>query len=61
MQFLPPEMLSRYLTHLGHATMVLNPKLGASRRTIAKGAVRIRRAFKELHADQILNDSFLDR
>jgi len=59
-QFLSPQFLSAYITHLEHATMVLNPDLGASHRTIVKGVARIKRVFKELNADQILGDASLD-
>ncbi len=61
MVFLPGERLSRHLVHVNHATMVLNPQLGARRRTIAKGERRLRRILADLDAAQVLGDASLDR
>ncbi|MFX5187575.1 hypothetical protein ABTC69_18695, partial [Acinetobacter baumannii] len=41
MEFLSSDHLLHYLDHINHATMILNPKLGASARTIAKGHKRL--------------------
>ena len=60
MAFLSPDILSRYLCHLEHATMVLNPELGASKRTVSRGLARITRLLNELNEDTILNDVTLD-
>ena len=60
MVFLPSDILDRYLCHLEHATMVLNPDLGARRRSISRGLNRIKRVLKDLNADTILNDPALD-
>lgn len=59
--FLPGERLSRYLVHVNHATMVLNPDLGARARTIRIGQRRLARIRAELGADAVLADSSLDR
>jgi len=61
MVFLPGEDLSRYLVHVNHATMILNPELGARRRTIVQGGRRLRRVLAELDADRVLRDESLDR
>ncbi|NBC34010.1 MAG: glycosyltransferase [Alphaproteobacteria bacterium] len=61
MVFLPGERLSRYLVHVNHATMVLNPDLGAKTRTIRTGQRRLARIRAELGADAVLADTSLDR
>ena len=61
MVFLPSETLSRYVVHVNHATMVLNPDLGARPRTIRAGRRRLDRVLRELDAEQVLADPSLDR
>lgn len=58
--FLPSDLLCRYIYHLNHATMVLNPQLGSSKKSIIKGEKRIRHAFRKLEANKVLNDGSLD-
>lgn len=60
MLFLPSERLGQYVEHLNHATMVLNPELGARDSTITKGLKRIKERFEQLNADAILKDTELD-
>ncbi len=60
MIFLPSETLGQYVDHLNHATMVLNPELGARDRTVRNGLRRIKRGLKQLEADKILTDCSLD-
>jgi GT2 family glycosyltransferase len=60
MRFLPSEILNRYLNHINHATMILNPELGSRQRTIDKGLKRIQRQLQLLQAETILGDSSLD-
>lgn len=60
MLFVPSEQLSQYLIHINHATMVINPELGARKRTISKGAKRSRLYLKEIGAEAILQDRSLD-
>jgi GT2 family glycosyltransferase len=43
MIFLPSPELSKYLDHINHATMVLNPALGVSKRAIKQGMTRIKK------------------
>ena len=59
MEFIPPELLIRYMEHLNHATMILNPVVG-SRRTSAPKA---RRALESRMARfrDILADDSLDK
>jgi len=61
MIFLNTQELSRYLDHIDHATMALNPHLGARRRTIRQGIHRIGKRLAAVAADQILSDASLDR
>jgi len=59
--FLPSEELGQYIDHIDHATMVLNPELGAANRTIQKGLRRIQARLKQVGMDIILKDESLDR
>ena len=54
MIFLSPEELGKYVDHVNHATMILNPDLGADKRTIRKGQKRIAR-YLRLISNKILN------
>jgi glycosyltransferase involved in cell wall biosynthesis len=60
MIFLPSETLGQYVDHLNHATMILNPELGARNSTITKGLKRIKKGLKDLEASHILQDGSLD-
>jgi hypothetical protein len=60
MIFLSAKFLSSYLVHLNHATMILNPELGSSSKTIRKGSIRCEKELKRLNSDKILNDDTLD-
>lgn len=61
MHFLASDLLNRYLNHINHATMVLNPELGARESTISKGMRRIQKQLQALNADRILADVSLDQ
>jgi len=60
MVFLPSEELGQYLDHINHATMILNPQLGARDKTIKEGRRRVEGRLKAVNADQVLNDTSLD-
>lgn len=60
MLFLPSEILGQYLDHINHATMVLNPELGARKTTITKGHRRLEKRWREINAEKILRDTALD-
>ena len=60
MQFIPSEELIRYMVHLNHATMLLNPELGVRKHKRDKGIKRIKKVFEALQARQILDDTSLD-
>jgi hypothetical protein len=42
MVFLESEELGRYVDHLNHATLVLNPDLGSKRKSVREGQKRLR-------------------
>ena len=59
MEFIPPEILIKYMDHLNHATMILNPTIG-SRRTSSRRARRSLEARMERYR-AILADDSLDK
>ena len=60
MVFLESEYLSKYMDHLNHATLILNPELGSKKKTIDKGLKRIKWKLASLNAEKILADDSLD-
>lgn len=60
MQFLPSEILGQYIDHINHATMILNPELGARDKTIQTGKKRIEQRLHAVNATEILADETLD-
>lgn len=60
MIFLSAKRLSKYMVHLNHATMVLNPELGSSSKTIRKGLKRCEKELRHLDFRNILNEKTLD-
>lgn len=60
-RFLSPQELGKEIDHLNHGTMVLNPSLGARKRTIARGMAALRRRLLHEQVQSILRDSSLDR
>ena len=61
LEFLPVRELSRYMAHLNHATMILNPELAGRKTSSAKA---FRKLGGKLHAQnyrRILEDDSLDR
>jgi hypothetical protein len=59
--YLPPGELKKMIDHLCHGTMILNPELGARKRTISKGIRRIKRELSEGWIKSLLKDSTLDQ
>ena len=59
MEFIPPEILLKYMEHLNHATMILNPVVG-SRRTSAPKARQALESRMARYRD-ILADDSLDK
>ena len=59
--FIASEELSKYIRHLNHATMILNPT-EASRKSSKPSKLRALKAeLKKLHSAEILQDDSLDR
>ena len=59
MEFIPPEVLIKYMDHLNHATMILNPEIGT--RKLAAPEVRQSLADRMARFRDILADDSLDR
>jgi len=58
--YFPPSELKRMIDHLNHGTMVLNPLLGARKRTIRKGVRKMKNRFSEEKIKRLLTDASLD-
>ncbi|MCD6352833.1 MAG: hypothetical protein J7M06_01305, partial [Proteobacteria bacterium] len=59
--YFAPGELKRLIDHLNHGTMVLNPSLGARKRTIKKGLRKMENRFGEEIIKKLLADGSLDR
>lgn len=60
MVFLPSTALLKYMDHINHATMVLNPELGSHQKSITKGMRRIQKSLESFEASAIFQDHTLD-
>ncbi len=60
MLFLESLELGRYIDHLNHATMVLNPEFGSSDKMRASGNKRIQKKLRGIDAAEILANTSLD-
>lgn len=60
MVFLRNEILGKYIEHLNHATMILNPELHPNEKFQTKGLKRIEAGLKRLNAEVVLQDDSLD-
>ena len=58
--FIPPWQLIHYLDHINHGTMVINPELGASDRSIRKGMTKLDAFYAEDWVRSIEQDDSLD-
>ena len=58
--FLTPEYLGKFIDHLNHATMILNPELGSSRKVQREGRIRLKRKLRGIDAEEILANNLLD-
>ncbi len=61
MLFLESSALGRYLRHLNHATMILNPRPEDRKTAKPSARRRILRELKELRYDEVAKDSALDQ
>ena len=60
MLFIESAKLGKYIDHLNHATLVLNPELGSKSSTIREGKKRIKQKLRGIDASAILDDISLD-
>ena len=60
MLFIESAKLGKYIDHLNHATLVLNPDLGSKSSTIREGKKRIKQKLRGIDAAAILDDISLD-
>ena len=58
--FLTPEYLGKFIDHLNHATVILNPELSRSKKISRKGRARIKRKMRGIDAERILASEFMD-
>jgi len=58
--FVPAPVLIRYLEHINHGTMVLNPELGTDERTIRKGRAKLDRFYARRWVRDLESDASLD-
>jgi hypothetical protein len=58
--FIPSEKLINYMTHLNHATMILNPEIAGKKTGKPKARKRIKKELRSIGYSQILNDNSLD-
>jgi len=61
MLFLNSGELGRYVDHLNHATMVINPELGSSTQMRKEGSKRIKDKLRGIDANGILANDALDK
>jgi hypothetical protein len=61
MLFLNSGELGRYVDHLNHATMVLNPEFGSSEQMRKQGNKRIKDKLRGIDASGILANIALDK
>lgn len=61
MTFLSADALLPYLDHINHATMILNPGLGARAKTVSEGLKKISRQLNQIDLRQILANDSLDQ
>ncbi len=60
MLFLDSAYLGNYIDHLNHATMILNPELGGSKKLLKTGGKQLKKKLRGIDAISILNNSDLD-
>lgn len=60
MEFIPSDVLGKYVEHINHATTVLNPELSTREKSVVKGMRRIQRCLERMGAEAILADQSLD-
>lgn len=61
MIFLSSEQLLKYMDHINHGTVIINPALSSDKRSVTRGQKRIVASLASLHAAEILQDKSLDQ
>ncbi len=61
MLFVESPELMRFIRHLNHATMILNPETGGRKTTKPSARRRLEKELRSLHYDELMNDDALDR
>jgi glycosyltransferase involved in cell wall biosynthesis len=61
MVFLPSEILLKYMDHINHGTIIINPELSSDRRSVTRGQKRIEQSLASFNAYEILQDNSLDQ
>ena len=59
MEFIQPEILIKYMDHLNHATMILNPAIGSRKTAAPKARQSLENRLERYRA--ILADDSLDK
>ncbi len=59
-KFIEPRPLLRYMRHLDHATMILNPEIAGRKTGTPRARERVRRELNHLDFQRILDDDRLD-
>lgn len=60
MVFIPSTQLLNYMDHINHATVILNPTLSRSQKSVIKGKRRLQKSLAAFNATAILQDTNLD-
>ena len=60
MLFLDSAFLGQYVDHINHATMVLNPELGSSKKNVRTGKRRMKKMLRGIDVKNILASTHLD-
>ncbi len=60
MLFLESAYLGEYIDHLNHATMILNPEIGGSKKLLKTGNKKLKKKLRGIDAESILKNHMLD-
>ena len=60
MFFFPSEELMKYMIHLDHATMILNPETGGRKTTKPAARKQLQKALNKMHYREILDSPMED-
>lgn len=60
MLFLESAYLGKYVDHLNHATMILNPQLGTGKKNLREGKKRISVKLRGIDISKVMSEDYLD-